>query len=231
VTSFVRRSVSTSRPVPSDLLRHRRSAMSTLSLAVEAARGARGARGGGTSEGGGRGTPFSLRPLRFFLSFLPSLLPPPLSLSLSLSLSGSLWLSRSLALSLALSLCPLSPARNPLPSIRPVRPPAPLPATLAPTPPSHRPSRESAFDRPEFFSTLESGALRAISRLVAGWSSPRKTPRKIVRSIYLRSSGPKRTTRREGRVRDEKDEDERGIEGEREREREREGKSQRYSRV
>jgi len=42
-----------------------------------------------------------------------------------------------------------------------------------------------------------------------------------VRSIYLRSSGPKRTTRREGRVRDEKDEDERGIEGERERERER----------
>ena len=72
-----------------------------------------------------------------------------------------------------------------------------------PSPPLDRPlfsrcpSRESAFDRPEFFSPLESGALRAISRLVAGWSSPRKTPRKIVRSICLRSSGPKRTSERE----------------------------------
>ena len=59
------------------------------------------------------------------------------------------------------------------------------------------PSRESAFDRPEFFSSFESGVLRAISRLVAGWSSPRKTSRKIVRSICLRSSGPKRTSRSE----------------------------------
>lgn len=74
----------------------------------------------------------------------------------------------------------------PLSARGPLTPPDPCPATLVPTPLSHRPSRESAFDRPEFFSTLESGALRAISRLVAGWSSPRKTPRKIVRSIYLR---------------------------------------------
>lgn len=126
-----------------------------------------------------------------------------------------------------LSPCPFPPAAL----FRPARA-RPLPTTLAPTPPSHRPSRESAFDRPEFFSTLESGALRAISRLVAGWSSPRKTPRKIVRSIYLRSSGPKRTTRRrKGRVRDEKDRDEgqgkreptvlEGIEKERERQRDR----------
>lgn len=96
----------------------------------------------------------------------------------------------------------------------------PLPTTLAPTL-SRRPSRESAFDRPEFFSTLESGALRAISRLVAGWSSPRKTPRKIVRSICLRSSGPKRTRKKENARSPEKKR-ERGTEWVSERAREKE---------
>lgn len=129
------------------------------------------------------GTPFSLPP--------SPITPPSPSLSFSPRRSDPLAFSPPVSLSSS-----PSPSSSPLPPPRPprsfslARPSLFFPPCCVPL------ARVRSIDL-NFFSSLESGALRAISRLVAGWSSPRKTPRKIVRSICLRSSGPKRTGARE----------------------------------